>query len=126
MNAYAFNMTNSFQSFIHSLDITIDSLDLQRCDERTLYIPVTLQYKGHKTSFDLIYLIDKEELYGAISLNEKYDYARNFFIQHFHYELLYRDELFLADFIRSMPTFKQHLKAYTEKFPKHMKQNFFK
>lgn len=126
MNMFALNIIPSLKKFFHELELQIDRLDLNRCDERTLYIPITLQYKGHKAACDLIYLIDKEDLYGAISLNEKYDHARNFFLQHFQYELLYRDELFIADILRHSTTFKQHLKAYAEKYPKHIKQKFFK
>ena len=116
----------SFKSFFHHLDLQICDFLLNRCDERTFYVTICMQFKGHKATCDLIYLIDKEDLYGAISLNSKYDEARKFISQVFDYELLYGDELFIAESIRNTPTFKQYLKIYADKYPKYIQDKFFK
>lgn len=124
MNTFTLKNKPLLSHFFDEIDIQISKFDLNRCDERTLYLTITIEYKAHKTVGDLIFLIDKEELYGAISLNEKYNQVRHFFLQHFKHELLYRDELYLAETLRKTPTFKQCLKKYAEKYPKHMKQKF--
>ncbi|UDK99180.1 hypothetical protein EYB33_19630 [Lysinibacillus sphaericus] len=107
-------------NFIEHLEVAFHHFDLQRCDEKTLYVTILLKYRGQKVLCDLIYLINQQEMYGAISINEHYKHARNFIQQHFRHTLLYSDELRLAhNFMHTFP-FKQTLQQFAKKYPKYI------
>lgn len=112
-------LSNDFKAKIYEFD-------LNRCDKRTFYVTINLEKDGDNALCDLIFLIDKQELFGAISLNSKYDEARKFFKTHFDHDLLYSDELYIANQIKNSPEFSQHLNTYALKYPTHMKEGFFK
>lgn len=111
--------TPVFTKITQQIDISFDDFDLRRCDERTFYITISLQYNGNKEICDLIFLIDKDELYGAISLNDRYKNAQQFFLTHFNYSMLYIDELQIASFASTCQQFKKCFMSYTQKYPKY-------
>lgn len=119
------NIPTAFTGMLNNVDIQLEPFNLNRCDERTLYIPISLKAKGNKVVCDLIYLVDKHEMLGAISLNERYDYARDFFNNHFNYSLLYADEQHLAKIVSQTAQFKQYLKQYATHYPKHITNKTF-
>lgn len=73
----------SVSSFIHQVEVAFHHFDLERCDEKTLYVTVKLNYGTHKVLCDFIYIIDQQEIYGAISINKHYEKTRVFIQQHF-------------------------------------------
>lgn len=116
----------SVNQFYNDFKVSICEFDLDRCDERTFYVTVGLEKDQKKVLCDLIYLIDKQELFGAISLNSKYDDARNFFKQQFNHDLLYSDELYIANQVTQSPEFSRYFNTYALKHPTHIKDIFFK
>jgi sensor histidine kinase regulating citrate/malate metabolism len=110
----------SVSSFIQQLEVAFHHFDLQRCDEKTLYVTIFLKYRGQKVLCDFIYIINHQEMFGAISINEHYKHARNFIQQHFHHILLYSDELRLAQNFMNTFHFKQSLQQFAKKYPKFM------
>ena len=115
----------SFSNLLHSIEIQVQSFNLNRCDERTLYIPIALQTSNEKILCDLIYLIDKQDLFGAVSLNHHYDHVRDFFMKHFNYELLYTDEQSIAKIVSDSPQFSIYLNQYAATYPKYVQPKFF-
>ena len=114
-----------FTSILQQIDVTFFKFDIKRCDERTLYVSISISTSQERVICDLIYLIDKNDLYGAISLNDKYDDARNFFKKNFGYDLLYSDEQAIATVISKTNTFKHCLKQYANIYPKYVQSKFF-
>jgi len=104
--------------FIQQLEVAFHHFDLQRCDEKTLYFTIFLKYRGHKVLCDFIYIINHQEMYGAISINEHYKHVRNFIQQHFHHILLYSEELQLAQNFMNTFHFKQSFQQFAKKYPK--------
>lgn len=124
VKALAFK-TVPFAAILKDTNITFFEFNMNRCDERTLYISISISTKRDRVVCDLIYLIDKSDLYGAISLNDKYDHARNFFKNNFGYDLLYSDEQTIAKLIIETPKFKHCLKQYASVYPKYVQSKFF-
>lgn len=124
VKALAFT-TVPFATILKDTDIKFFEFNMNRCDERTLYISISISTKRDRVVCDLIYLIDKSDLYGAISLNDKYDHARNFFKNNFGYDLLYSDEQAIAKLINETPKFKHCLKQYASVYPKYVQSKFF-
>lgn len=118
--------TISFQEVVERTHIRFYEFSLDRCDERTFYITISLSNNHSKVICDLIYLIDKSDLYGAISLNDKYDFARQFFKNHFDYDLLYSNEQTIAKIISQTPEFNRCLRQYSSIYPKYVQPYFFK
>ncbi|MER2107806.1 MAG: hypothetical protein ABS949_12785 [Solibacillus sp.] len=111
--------TPLFTNITKQITITFHEFDIKRCDERTFYITISLQYQQHKEICDLIFLVDKDELYGAISLNNRYENAQRFFQQHFNYSMLYLDELHIASSASTCTQFKKSFSQYAGKYPKY-------
>lgn len=109
---------SAVSSFIQKLEVVFHHFDLQRCDEKTLYVTIFLKYRGQKVLCDFIYIINHQEMYGAISINEHYKHARNFIQQHFHHILLYSDELRLARNFMNTFHFKQSLQQFAKIYPR--------
>ncbi|MGN7479112.1 hypothetical protein ACTHOQ_14800 [Solibacillus silvestris] len=109
----------NFANIIDHLSLSIHQFDLDRCDERTFYITIEVKYMDDSTICDLIFLIDRDELFGAISLNNLYENVQRFFMQHFRYQLLYTDEMQIAKIITTHPQFSQRIRIYSQKYPKH-------
>ncbi|MEK4230694.1 hypothetical protein [Solibacillus sp. FSL H8-0538] len=126
MSNLAIRSTDDFTTILHSININLYKFDLKRCDERTFYVTISLHYEQHEAICDLIYLIDKEELYGAISLNNLYERAQQFFLKHFKYELMYTDEMLIAKNFSQTIQLQACLKTYSEKYPKYVQPKFFK
>ena len=123
IKALAFR-TVPFATILKEADIKFFEFNMNRCDERTLYISISISTKRDRVVCDLIYLIDKSDLYGAISLNDKYDHARHFFKKNFGYDLLYSDEQAIAKLISETPKFKHCLKQYASVYPKYVQSKF--
>lgn len=109
----------NFTTIVNQLSIGIHKFDLNRCDERTFYITINVSYANNSTICDLIFLIDRDELFGAISLNDLYENVQRFFSQHFNYQLLYTDEMQLAKLATAHPSFSESIRIYSQKFSKH-------
>ena len=109
---------SSVTSFIKQLEVAFHHFDLQRCDEKTLYVTILLKYRGQKVLCDFIYIMNQQDMYGAISINEHYKHARTFIQQHFRHTLLYSDELQLAYKFMKTVYFKQIVQQYANKYPK--------
>ena len=124
VKALAFR-TVPFAAILSDTDIKFFEFNMNRCDERTLYVSISISNNRDQAICDLIYLIDKKDLYGAISLNDKYDNARNFFKNHFGYDLLYSDEQAIAKIISKTSKFKHCLKQYASVYPKYVQPKFF-
>ena len=124
VKALAFK-TIPFEKILKGTDIKFFEFNMNRCDERTFYISISLSTQRDRTICDLIYLLDKHDLYGAISLNDKYDHARNFFKKNFGYNLLYSDEQTIAKMISVSSKFKHCLKQYANVYPKYVQAKFF-
>ena len=124
VKALAFR-TVPFAAILSDTDIKFFEFNMNRCDERTLYISISISTNRDRVVCDLIYLIDKSDLYGAISLNDKYDHARNFFKKNFDYDLLYSDEQAIAKLISETSKFKHCLKQYASVYPKYVQSKFF-
>lgn len=105
-----------FTNILKQLSIHVFKFDLSRCDERTFYITITVQYSNHSTTCDLIFLIDREELFGAISLNHLYENVQHFFAKHFNYQLLYTDEIQLAQLVTCHPKFIESMRQYKQTY----------
>ena len=110
----------TFTSILNQLTISIHKFDLNRCDERTFYITINVQYADHSTTCDLIFLIDRDELFGAISLNNLYENVLRFFMHHFNYNLLYTDEMHIAKIATKHQKFIHSIHSYSQKYPKHL------
>lgn len=108
-----------FKTITNQIRIAFHDFDIRRCDERTFYITIALHYKNHQEICDLIFLVDKDELYGAISLNNRYEYAQKFFQQHFNYSMLYLDELYIASAASACAKFKKCFSQYANQYPKY-------
>lgn len=118
-------MPTSFNEVIQKIHIDFFEFPLNKCDERTFYISIALRYQEEKAVCDLIYLLDRPKVFGAISLNEKYDHARNFFMKQFNYNLFYSDELLLAEKFSQTTFFKKSIKEFSKLYPKYsQKINF--
>lgn len=126
MNTLSVHSNELFPKILQAIDMQIHNFDLERCDERTFYLTILLNYEKHQVICDLIYLIDKEELYGAISLNHLYEQAQQFFSRHFNYALLYKDEIRIAQSFSQTQEFLTCLKTYAKKYPKYVQPKFFK
>lgn len=111
--------TPIFNKITQQIRITFHEFDIKRCDERTFYITISLQFKHHKEICDLIFLVDQDELYGAISLNNRYENAQKFFSNHFNYSMLYTDELYIANSASKSAQFKKCFSHYATKYPKY-------
>ncbi|WP_274308078.1 hypothetical protein [Solibacillus daqui] len=111
--------TQNFTDIVNQLSIGIHTFDINRCDERTFYITINVTYANNSTTCDLIFLIDRDELFGAISLNDLYENVQHFFSQHFNYQLLYTDEMQIAKLATKHPSFSESIRKYSQKFPKH-------
>jgi len=111
------NYFPSAPSFIHKLEVLFHHFDLERCDEKTIYITILLKYRLHKVPCDFIYIMDQEEIYGAISINKHYEQARKFIQQHFRHALLYSDELILARNFMQTFHFKRSVQIFAKKYP---------
>ncbi|MEL3962286.1 hypothetical protein MKZ01_13685 [Lysinibacillus endophyticus] len=103
----------SFTSILQQLSIDFHSIPEAKCDERTLYITISLSYYSKKSICDLIFLLDRPTLAGAISLNEHYDPIRRFFMEHFDYTLCYEDEILIANTFMKTNRFKEIYTNYT-------------
>ena len=110
---------SSVSSFIEQLEVAFHHFDLHRCDEKTLYVTILLKYRGQQVLCDFIYIMNHQEMYGAISINEHYKHARNFIQQHFHHILLYSDELRLARNFMNTTHFKINFQQFAKKYPKY-------
>ncbi|MEK5233255.1 hypothetical protein MHB42_16145 [Lysinibacillus sp. FSL K6-0232] len=104
-------------NFIQQVEVVFHHFDVERCDDKTLYIAVLLKYDIHKVLCDFIYIIDQQDIYGAISINKHYENARKFIQQHFQQFLLYSDELLLAKNFMHTHAFKQCLQQFMKKYP---------
>lgn len=109
---------SSVASFIEQLEVAFHHFDLQRCDAKTLYVTILLKYRGQKVLCDFIYIMNHQEMYGAISINEHYKHAKAFIQQHFHHSLLYSDELQLAQNFMKTVHFKRIVQQLANQFPK--------
>ncbi len=107
----------SISSFIHQVEVAFHHFDLARCDEKTLYVTVLFKYETYNVICDFIYIIDQQEMYGAISINKHYEKARAFVKQHFQQFLLYSDEMILAKNFMSTVSFKQCLQQFAKRYP---------
>ncbi len=121
MNEHYFS---SVSSFIHKIEVIFHYFDLQRCDERTIFITVILKYRAHQLLCDFIYILDHPEVYSAISINEHYAYAKKFFEQHVHHTLLYSDELLLAQNFMDTSSFKKSIRQFAKKYPKYISEPY--
>lgn len=108
-----------FETILPQLSLGIHNFDLTRCDERTFYITIEVKYAQDCTVCDLIFLIDRNELFGAISLNHLYENVQQFFLNHFNYQMRYSDEMRIAKIITSHPQLTKYVHKYSQKFPKH-------
>ena len=106
-----------FTNILEQLSIQVHKFDLSRCDERTFYITIAVQYANHSTICDLIFLIDRDDLVGAISLNNLYRNVQQFFAQHFNYQLLYHDEMQLAQLVMTNDKFSESMRLYKQNYP---------
>lgn len=113
------SVSTNFSTIVNNISIQFHNFDLSRCDERTFYVTIALQYEQQLAVCDLIFLVDKEVLYGAISLNNLYEHVRIFFLKHFNYELLYKDEIYIAELVSQMTNFQESFKKYAVKYPKY-------
>lgn len=112
--------SSNLPKFFHLLEVSYHSFNLNRCDEKTFYISVELKYKANKVLCDFIYILDKPEMYGAISINEHYKQAVHFIKQQFNHSLMYADELKLAHRFSKSPFFKRNIEQFASKYPKFM------
>lgn len=106
--------------FFHLLEVSYHSFNLNRCDEKTFYISVELKYKTNKVLCDFIYILDKPEMYGAISINEHYKQAALFMKQQFNHSLKYADEMRLTHRFSKSTFFKRNIEQFASKYPKFM------
>lgn len=111
--------SQQFANILKQLSIHVHKFDLSRCDERTFYITIAVEHANHSTTCDLIFLIDREELFGAISLNNLYQNVQHFFAKHFNYQLLYTDEMQLAQLVTRDYKFIESIHQYKQKYPKY-------
>jgi len=86
-------------------------------DEKTLYVTVLFKYGTHNVICDFIYIIDQQDMYGAISINKHYEKARAFVKQHFQQLLLYSDEMILANNFMNTVSFKYCLQQFVKRYP---------
>lgn len=107
----------AISSFIHQIEVAFHQFDLDRCDEKTLYVTVLFKYGTHQALCDFIYIIDQQEIYGAISINKHYEKVRDFIQQHFQQFLLYSDEMTLAKTFMKTVSFKKCLQQFARRYP---------
>ncbi|MFJ7952233.1 hypothetical protein ACIQZG_11985 [Lysinibacillus sp. NPDC096418] len=112
--------STNLPEFFHLLDVSYHSFNLERCDEKTFYISVELKYKANKVLCDFIYILDKPDMYGAISINEHYKQAVHFIKQQFNHSLKYTDELRLAHRFSKSTFFQRSFKQFASKYPRFM------
>lgn len=110
--------SSTLPEFLHLLEISYHSFDLDRCDERTFYISVELKHKANKVICDFIYILDQSEMYGAISINERYHQTKHFIQQQFNHSLMYSDEMMLAHRFSKSAFFKQRIEQFAKEYPK--------
>lgn len=115
--------TTHAPALLQHLGISYHSFDVNRCDEKTLYITVELHYNTQKVVCDLIYLVDRPDMYGAISINEHYPQAKHFIKKNFNHTLMYSDETKLAQSISQTTFFKQSLQQFAKTYPKFTTNN---
>ncbi len=111
------NNRTPVSNFNQHVEVVFQNFDLERCDEKTLYIAVVLKHGTHQVVCDFIYIIDQQEIYGAISINKHYEKVREFVHQHFQQFLLYSDEMKLAKKFMHTHSFKQCLQQFAKKYP---------
>ncbi len=116
---------SSVSSFIQQIEVAFHHFDLQRCDEKTMYFTIFFKYRDQKVLCDFIYIMNHQEMFGAISINEHYKHARNFIQQHFHHILLYSDELRLARNFMNTTHFKINFQQFAKKYPKYTANKLF-
>lgn len=110
----------AISSFIHQIEVAFHQFDLERCDEKTLYVTVLFKYGTHQALCDFIYIIDQQEIYGAISINKHYEKVRDFIQQHFQQFLLYSDEMTLAKTFMKTVSFKECLQQFAKRYPTYL------
>ena len=110
--------SSNLPKYFHLLEISYHSFNLDRCDEKTFYISVELKHKANKVLCDFIYILDQSEMYGAISINDRYKQTKLFIQQQFNHSLIYSDEMSLAYSISNSTFFKQHIEQFAKKYPK--------
>ena len=110
--------SSTLPEFFHLLEISYHSFNLDRCDERTFYISVELKHKANKVVCDFIYILDQSEMYGAVSINERYPQTKHFIQQQFNHSLIYSDEMMLAQRFSKSAFFKQRIEQFAKKYPK--------
>ncbi|MEK4427008.1 hypothetical protein [Solibacillus sp. FSL K6-1523] len=116
--------TQDFTSILSKLSISIYKFDINQCEERTFYITIRFWYANHFIFGELIYLLDREEFFGALSLNNSYTDVQRFFEEHFDYTLLHTDEIHIARLVAATPKFQEYIQQYKCKFPTY-KLNLF-
>lgn len=109
-----------FVDILKNIRIDFHEFSIQKCDERTFYITISILNGKEKEICDLIFLLDRPNVLGAISLNEKYDKIRHFFKKQFNHELSYSDEQRIAKLAMTTNHFKQCLQQFSSCYPKHI------
>ncbi|RUL56376.1 hypothetical protein [Lysinibacillus antri] len=97
----------TFPTILEKVNIQFETIPKNKCDQRTLYVTISINYNREKVYFDLIFLLDRPEIFGAISINEQYDKVRYFFKQQFNHTLCYENELLIAEQFMKTKTFKE-------------------
>lgn len=97
----------NFSTILKEINITFENIPKNKCDERTLYVTMSISHNQEKVAFDLIFLLDRPQTFGAISINEQYEKVRNFFVHHFNYTLNYEDEIVLGKRFMETNKFKE-------------------
>lgn len=110
----------TFIDVLKSIKIDFHEFSMHKCDERTFYITISIQYGKEKETCYLIFLLDRPNILGAISLNEKYDKIRHFFKKHFHFDLSYSDEQQIARVAMSTIHFQKCLVQFSSHYPKYI------
>lgn len=124
MSLFPEKVPSNFTSILTNLSISICKFDLNRCDECTFFIPVRFWYENHFVFGELIYLLDREDFFSALSLNNSYANVQHFFKIHFNYALLHTDEMQIARLVATNPKFHEYIQQYKIKFP-NRKVNLF-
>lgn len=81
---------------------------------------VLFKYGTHQALCDFIYIINQQEIYGAISINKHYEKVRDFIQQHFQQFLLYSDEMTLAKTFMKTVSFKECLQQFAKRYPTYL------
>ncbi|MEG0473772.1 MAG: hypothetical protein RR588_15680 [Solibacillus sp.] len=119
MDLFQVKTTQNFNNILTKLSISIYKFDINHCDERNFYITIRFWYANQFVFGDLIYLLDREEFFGALSLNNSYTNVQHFFENHFNYQLLYADERHIARLVAANPKFLEYIQQYKSKFPQY-------